>query len=1000
MSKLLRLIQLSLCAIGYLSLGTAKAGLAQVTSDDTVNTQVNQNGNVAEIVGGATRGSNLFHSFQDFSVPAGNEAFFNNADSISNIFSRVTGGNISNIDGLIRANGSANLFLINPNGIIFGQNASLNLGGSFYGSSASSVLFEDGEFSANLTDNSILKVNPPIGLNFRDNPGTIINSSTLGLYVRSQETLALLGGNVSFDGGVAGFNIADDSQIGSTVRLGGLSEPGAIALQEDGSLDFPQDVARGDVALENNALIFTTSAGEGAVFINARNFDMNSDARIANGILSDPNSDSTQSGEIAIDATEDVTIDGANSDLVFISNDVFTTEAGSAGKIAISAKNISFLNGGFISSTVANTTQGRSSDISLTATEDITLKGTAGVFPSSIGNLILSDAEAEAGKIEILAQNLAIAEGAYIDSSTTGKGDSSNIDINIKDTVSLDGSSSRIVTQVFGLTEEFVGVGNAGNINLSAQSLTIDNGGRIATDVSGLGNGGNIRIDADNITLDGTNTEISSITSQNLAGRANQSNAGNIAIATNSLSITNRADINTSTASVGDAGDINITASDRIFIDGGSEDSFSLPSNIRSDVEIGFLSDVAGNSGNVKIATPRLTVTNGGIISASTLDNGNAGNLTIRTSELLEVSNNAFVQADVFFGATGTGGNLNIETPRLIVRDGGTVSASTFGNGNAGNLNLNVSDSIEIIGETDIATSGLFAVALNSDGNGGQLNVVTDSLRISDGGLISVGNFPDAKSTRSPGTGAAGNINIRANSIDLENGGNINAATQSSIGNGANIALEVADLITLSSDSLISARAVDRGNGGNLAITTDFIIAFAEGNNDIIASAEQGRGGNIIINAESLLGIEERPLDPLTNDINASSEVVGLDGTVNITAPDLNPIQGSVELPTNIVVPQETSVQACQADREVAAQNGFSVKGKGGIIPEPKLPLNSLNVYVEETGLSGTTQTVTTSLGEIQLARGIRATEDDQIILTAYRTNNRGDRLPHRYDCF
>ena len=95
--------------------------LAQVTSDGTVNTQVNQNGNVAEITGGETRGDNLFHSFQDFSVPTNNEAFFNNADSIDNIFSRVTGGNISNIDGLIRANGSANLFLINPAGIVLAK---------------------------------------------------------------------------------------------------------------------------------------------------------------------------------------------------------------------------------------------------------------------------------------------------------------------------------------------------------------------------------------------------------------------------------------------------------------------------------------------------------------------------------------------------------------------------------------------------------------------------------------------------------------------------------------------------------------------------------------------------------------------------------------------------------------------------------------------------------------------------------------------------------------
>ncbi|MEO0012664.1 MAG: hypothetical protein RLZZ535_1053, partial [Cyanobacteriota bacterium] len=104
---------LSLCILGYFC-ATNNPASAQVTSDDTVNTQVTENGNTAEITGGETRGDNLFHSFQDFSVPTGNEASFLNANDISNIFSRVTGGDISNIYGLISANGSANLFLINP----------------------------------------------------------------------------------------------------------------------------------------------------------------------------------------------------------------------------------------------------------------------------------------------------------------------------------------------------------------------------------------------------------------------------------------------------------------------------------------------------------------------------------------------------------------------------------------------------------------------------------------------------------------------------------------------------------------------------------------------------------------------------------------------------------------------------------------------------------------------------------------------------------------------
>ena len=930
--------QIFLCTFGLL-FATSEIAVAQVTSDNTTNTQVDINENVAEITGGETRGDNLFHSFQDFSVTTGNEAFFNNADSIGNIFSRVTGGNISNIDGAIRANGSANLFLINPAGILFGQNASLNIGGSFYGSSASSIVFENGEFSTDLDNPPLLTVNAPIGLGFRDNPGDIAsNQATLG--VQSGETLALLGGDIEFDGGGI-------SAFGSRVELGGLTESGEVNINSDGSFNFPDGVARGNVSTVATAFVVADEEG-GAVGINANNLSLTSGSFIGAGINIDSGAIDAQAGDVVIDLTEDLVIDNSN-----ITNSNFGT--GNPGNVIVNARNINFSNGGRIFNFTQ--AQGNIGDIILTATGDIAFDGINGAFSSGISNFFAEGASGNIGEINLTAQNLSITNGAEISSVVSANTDSGDINLNIADVINIEGTGFATLrdgtqTEGFSQISSIVGGGNgnSGNINISTQNLFLSTGDIRALN-NGQGNAGNINVNVDSLSLEG-------------------------------------AGIDAGIRGTGNGGNISINANNSISVVGNSEFS----SFIATDIE----SDGTGEAGNIEINTALLSVEQG-FISSDVLGDGNGGTIKISATDSIELSNEGVILASVFEGSTGNAGDLTIETNQLTLNEGSGISASTFGSGNAGTLTIIANESISLSGIGTSSRGGIFANALIENGKGGDINLSTDQLTISDGATIAASNL-SSLGTVDPGTGEPGNISITANNLSLSTGGRIDTATRAETGTGAEINLQIADSIFLSGDSFISAQAFGNANGGNIDIDTNFIVAF-EGNNDIVASAEQGQGGNINITAESLLGIAPGALSLFTNDINASSEF-GLDGNVSLDVPDVNSIQGASELSTSIVVPEETTAQACNANRELAAKNGLTIKGKGGVPAPPDLPLDSANTFVtagtnETDAQSALPQPVKTSIGEIQPARGIKVKENGGIILTAYRTNNQGKRLPN-----
>jgi filamentous hemagglutinin family protein len=944
--------------------------LAQVTSDGTVNTQVNNDGNTAEITGGETRGDNLFHSFQDFSVETGNEAFFNNADSISNIFSRVTGGNVSDIDGAIRSNGSANLFLINPAGIIFGEGASLNIGGSFYGSSASSILFEDGEFSAADLDNPpLLTVNAPIGLGFRDQPGDIVNRSTAngaGLQLFSGKTISLIGGDINFDGGRV-------TAPGGIIELGGLTGTGRVNLGEQGDFSFPDNVTKSNVLLSNNAIVDISSSGGGLITVNANNLELAGASQFSTDINAGVGSENAVAGGIEINS---ILFTADNNSLIHADN----LGTGQAGTININTNILDFNRGSAI--TASNFGQGTAGVVNVGAQKISFDKEWGGIFatlglPRIQTEASVKNAIGKAGTININTNTLELTNGAQLQVNTVAQGDAGTINISATGAVNFAGQgetsiddfgglkvTSGALSQVRGETPA-----SGGRVNITARSLSlIDKGGIIVNSDRGKGNAGEIELNIRDLIFLKDAGQILSQT-----GVGGNGNAGNIKIDTGSLEITNSSFILADSKGQGNSGDINIKASGTVLLKG-FQPGNPFPSQI-----VNQLTDPAkGQAGDITIDARELIMEDVSFISSSNGRDteGASGNIDINVDRL-QLTENAIINA--FTNNNAGAGIITINAQRLDLSSGGKILVATDGGGNAGDINVDISGDIKIDNSIKYSSQSDFKSV--DFGSNSLLNDLQDEPS---------GIYADVTENA---TGSGGDINISGNSLFLDNG-KISASTQ--FGQGGVVNLEIAGNLTLNNESIISAQALkDATNGGNLNIDSKFIIAYPNGNSDILANAEQGEGGNITINAESLLGIQERPQSDLTNDINASSEFA-LDGAVNINTSDINPVQGATELPSKIVKPEQTTAQTCSANnREGKVNNGLAIAGRGGISPAPDAPLNSESISDENPVQASIPQPLETRQGKIQPAMGIKVTKSGKIVLTAYRTNNAGERIPN-----
>ncbi|BAZ02748.1 filamentous hemagglutinin-like protein [Tolypothrix tenuis PCC 7101] len=894
------------------------------------------------ILGGAQREQNLFHSFREFNVGENRGAYFFVFDpSIQNILARVTGSNRSDILGILGTRqvidgnlfrSNANLFVMNPNGILFGENARLDVGASFVATTANGIQFgTQGNFSAtNPQTPGVLTVNPS-ALFFNQITQNAAIQNNASLSVSEGNSLLLIGGNVNINGGIL-------FAPGGRVELGGLTEKGNIEIQKDGdifSLTFPNQLQRGNLSLNNSAQVYVVSTGGGSIAFNSQNIDISGASQIFAGIL---RNSETVAGDINLNATEAIKVEqnsfignlvtfgnggdiniNANTFSIFGSRvSTRTSGEGNGGNLTINTKDLLVQDGAQISAGTLGL--GNSGNLNVNASNSVKVIGVTGNnIRSTLASQALEGSDGNAGTLTINTKDLLVQDGAQISAGTFAAGNGGQLTINATNSVQVLGSSGlfaaaernstgdsgdlTITTKKLLLSDNarvsvaMGGVGKAGNLNINTQNLLVNNGGQISAGLFGSGRGGNLIVNAEEVQLIGRSDDgrfgSGLFTS---ADPDSIGSAGDLTINTQNLLVQDGALIGADTFGRGNGGNLTVNASGKVELIGTSDDGRFGSGLFAQQKETGGI----GNAGNLKVNTQNLIVRDGAQISTATFGAGRGGNLTINASGKVQLigrsadnSSPSGLNSAAARGSTGDAGDLTINAQDLFIRDGAEVITATRGAGNGGNLTINALGKVELIGRS---TENIYGSALRTSvgpsakGNAGNLIINTNDLFVRNGSQISVGVF---------GAGKGGNLIVNAmRKVEITEESTNNFFSSGLFGQTESGTTGDAGDLTINTPELLAE------NGAGISVQS-----FGTGNAGILninaASIRLNNNALITANTQSVNKTPNR--EQATINLNTENLLLRRNSNITTNAQGENVIGGNININTKSLIALENS---------------------------------------------------------------------------------------------
>lgn len=950
-------IVLSLTVFGTSITGSISNAVAQVKVDATLGNESSVlNGHV--IQGGAQRGSNLFHSFQEFSVGTGQRIDFANPTGVNNILTRVTDAP-SSINGILGVLGNANLFLINPNGIFFGPEARLDMAGTFVGSTANGIKLADGVlYGVANSPVPLLTTSVPVGLQFGSQPGGISLQNSVNLLARDAITnydgssFLLIGGDINLSGTKL---ISPESKI-ELVAIAGVGDIGIDPLKllnpQEISVVVPDGLTRADIKIKDGSVLNTGGTVSGAVSLQARNIEISRTANTARSVINTRPTGSVadaKGGNVVLNATNDVSIVG---DFSGISTSPQANSKINGGDISINAQNLRILDGAYLETSPYKDSTGSGGNISIDTTNTVELGAPGNGEESDI--IASSFGAGDGGNISIATGRLIHQDGAQIFTDNSGTsnlnstGKLGDIKILARESVEISGVSAVVTQQGFpkatGITAFTASKKDAGNIDIQTPRFSLRNGAAISAGTDTTGTGGNISISG----LNGQNAIlIELLGNSNLSGFLGLENVPDFA------GIGNSSRIRSITSSSGNAGNVAIKA-DQVTLQGGS----------RMDVS----TTGSGTGGTIDIQAKNLELSSGGQLISSTSNSGQAGNINVRSNininalgidqqfvtkrafvSLLTTTNNQPLARQALtnyltslskdsqqsFIDYWSQNNSNAEDQQILLKyfsllEKDSVARSALQNYIAKIATNNDSPDYNLFLNTSRASGVVSRSRSASTGNGGNILITSPNLNIGQGATVTANG---------DGSGQGGSITTNTNNVRLERG-SITAKTAAA--DGGNINLNISNLLLLRNQSEVSTSAAANGNGGNVAIQAPrgVVIAVPQENSDITASALGGQGGTVEINAFSALGFNFQRLDNFSN--IAATSLNGLQGTVTVSTLDADPSRGLQPDPIEPGAPNFS--QACPTSSKQLASTLIN-SGTGGVAPSPDDLLPSSNLW-------------------------------------------------------